>query len=327
MGRSVPTSDDHITITVIDAHHPHLVFGVPVSFLTETVDVLYIDILEDKAPPYMFEFIQAVARHIHFAHESLLLVEAKINRQVVDQHLTLAREIQSKLIPRELDQIPTTDLAFVYRPALWVGGDYLDVWQLQDGRIALAIGDVSGKGIGAAIIMSNLHAALRTTLQFCFDINRVTQQINEHLIRTTPIGKFVTLFLGLFDPSTHQLTYVNAGHPTPIIFGGTAGSEFLGQPSNPPLGISEDIIFTSHITSLLHHSGIMVFTDGITEAKSPDDQEYGSHRIKNMMGVSIFHTAQDVIQSVLGDLKDFCQPSRQYDDLTLLVLLTELLQS
>jgi len=113
--------------------------------------------------------------------------------------LSLAHDIQVQLTPKEINGNLGTDVAIFYKPAMWVGGDYCDIWTLEDESMAFAIADVSGKGLPAAMIMANLQAALRTTMRFCRDLSSVTEYINRHLVKNLTMGRFVTLFLGLFN--------------------------------------------------------------------------------------------------------------------------------
>ncbi|MHC4595218.1 MAG: PP2C family protein-serine/threonine phosphatase, partial [Planctomycetota bacterium] len=212
MARSGPSSDKHMVLTILDEVNPHIVFSAPINDFDGTLDALYLDILADKSPKEMFDFVEAIARQIGSVQKSLIFSEAKAQRQILDQQLELARDIQSRLIPRELQHGFEVDVAVCYEPAMWVGGDYYDVWSLEDGRIAFTVADVSGKGLPAAMIMSNLQAALRTTMAFCTELSTVAEHINQHLCQNLRDDMFVTLFLGLFDPSTNTLSYVNAGH-------------------------------------------------------------------------------------------------------------------
>ncbi|MHC4725740.1 MAG: FHA domain-containing protein [Planctomycetota bacterium] len=128
MARSGPSSDKHLVLTISDEVTPHIVFSAPINEFEGTLDALYLDILENKSPKEMFDFVEAIARQINSVQKSLLFSEAKAQRQILDQQLALARDIQTNLIPGELHDGFDVDVAVCYEPAMWVGGDYYDVW-------------------------------------------------------------------------------------------------------------------------------------------------------------------------------------------------------
>ena len=320
LGRSASLAKNQVVLTIVDEQSPHLVVSAPVSEISQTVDVLYVDILEGHAPSDIFEFVEAVARQIDFARRSLLLSEAKMERRILDEQLSSARTIQSKLIPTPPDCMDGIDLAICYRPAMWVGGDYCDIWITEGERIAFAVGDVSGKGLPAAMVMSNLQALLRTTMAFCSDLSVAVGYINDHLADNLPEGMFVTFFLGLLDRSTGELAYVNAGHILPLYIRGNEGVGPLGSPANLPLGILKNP-FTMAVETIGPNSGLLVVTDGVTEAVSPAGEEFGSNGLATLVGSSKFGSAEDLVHAVTAGLKNFCGPLPQHDDVTLLALL------
>lgn len=319
MARSRPTANQRLVLTIIDELRPHIVFSARVNDIPETVDALYVDIFEDKAPNEMFEFVEASARQINLARKSLLFSEVKAERRILDQQLSLARDIQSKLTPQGLEHRFEVDLALYYEPAMWVGGDYCDVWSLEDGQIVFAIGDVSGKGLPAAIIMSNLQATLRTTMTFCSKLSTVVEYVNRHLCQSLPDNVFITLFLGLFDPSEDKLAYVNAGHIQPLIMRPSECAQPLGEATNPPLGIFESQ-FEMAVETIHPNTSLLVVTDGVTEASSPDGDLFEMDRLVKLMTDSKAHSARKLIQLVTESVDDFRQTIAQQDDITVFAL-------
>jgi serine phosphatase RsbU (regulator of sigma subunit) len=322
MGKSTPSTGHYLTLTVVDENCPHIVFSAPLTDLDEIVDVLYVDIPEDRAPSDLYEFLQAITRQINFASKSLLLSEARAQRQILDQQLSLARDIQSKLTPDSLDAIRNVDIALVYEPAMWVGGDYCDIWSMEDGSVIFAIGDVSGKGLPAAMIMSNLHAALRTTMMFCTDLALVVQHVNRHLAQNLSQGRFVTFFLGKFDPVKSELTYVNAGHIPPLVFNFSSIAVPLDQRcENIPLGILEDFSFKSEVTIISPDNGLVIVTDGVTEAKSPGNEMFEFDRLTKLIMSLEDISAQSVVQAIKQKVINFCETIAQKDDVTIFALI------
>ena len=321
MARSRPQTDQPFTLTIVDEIRPHVVYSASVSEGDSAgpVDALYLDILEDRAPKDAFEFVEAVARQISFARRSLLLSEAKAERRILDEQLSLAHDIQSRLAPGEFEGGFGVDVAVCYEPAMWVGGDYYDVWQLEDGRIAFAVGDVSGKGLPAAMIMSNLQAALRTTMTFCTELSVVAEHVNRHLCQNLRDDMFVTLFLGLFDPRENTLAYVNSGHIHPLIVRPLEAVETLADGANLPLGILEGT-FEMGEKVIESGSALVVVTDGIIEAVAPDGAMYEMERLVKLLGDSQANSAQKLVRSITQSVADFRRPLAQQDDITVFAL-------
>jgi serine phosphatase RsbU (regulator of sigma subunit) len=319
MARSRPSPDRHLTLTIVDESEPHFVFSARVNDFDGAVDALYVDILENKAPEEMFEFVEAVARQINFARKSLLFAEEKAERRLLDRQLSLAHDIQSKLVPSGLEHEFGVDVAVCYEPAMWVGGDYYDVWSLEDGRIAFAVGDVSGKGLPAAMIMSNLQAALKTTMAFCSELSTVAEHVNRHLCLNLREDMFVTLFLGLFDPSKNKLAYVNAGHIQPLIMQPSERPQPLGEATNLPLGIFESP-YKMVVETIHPDTSLLVVTDGVTEAGSPDGDLFEMDRLAKLMADLEVHSAQNLVQSVTKGVADFRKTLAQQDDITVFAL-------
>ncbi|MCP4256270.1 MAG: SpoIIE family protein phosphatase [Planctomycetes bacterium] len=320
MARSGPSSDRQLVLTISDEVTPHIVFSAPINEFDGTLDALYIDILENKSPKEMFDFVEAIARQINSVQKSLVFSEAKAQRQILDQQLALAHDIQSKLSPSELDHGFDVDIAVCYEPAMWVGGDYYDVWSLADGQIAFTVADVSGKGLPAAMIMSNLQAALRTTMAFCTELSTVVGHVNQHLCQHLCDDMFVTLFLGLFNPSTNTLSYVNAGHISPLIIPPSEHPQQLGKAANLPLGIFKEV-FEMRSKTISPNTGLLVVTDGITEAGSPEGELFEMEGLEKLMTDSESHSAQELIQTVIRGVTDFRKTMPQQDDITVFALI------
>jgi sigma-B regulation protein RsbU (phosphoserine phosphatase) len=202
---------------------------------------------------------------------------------------------------------------------MWVGGDYYDVLALENGRIVFAVGDVSGKGLPAAMIMSNLQAALRTTMTFCSELSKVAEYLNQHLCQNLRDDMFVTLFLGLFDPAKNELAYVNAGHIQPVIKQPSANSVLLGEPANPPLGLFEGPFETS-VETIGPNTGLLVVTDGITEASSPEGELFEMDRLIKLVTDTQADSAEGLVQAVTEGTAQFREKLPPHDDITVFAL-------
>jgi serine phosphatase RsbU (regulator of sigma subunit) len=309
-----------MNLTVVDAAEPRAVFCAPVNAAEDVTDALYLDVPADQAATDMLDYLQAIARQAGFARKSLLLTEARAERCALDQQLALAQKIQRNLAPHLDRQYPGLEVAIGYEPAMWVGGDYCDLWPLEDGRLAFAIGDVCGKGLAAAMVMANLQAALRTTLSFCTDPSHVMEHLNRHLLQNLTEGMFVTLFLGVFDAAGGGLTYVNAGHPPPFHIRPQAAAAEFARPANPPLGMMDEP-FEAQAETIAPGSGLLVVTDGITDAMAPDRDRFGNERLCRIVESAAGRSAEELVRRVNKAVTDFRQFLPQHDDATILVLM------
>jgi len=323
MAKSIYSSDEEITTTVVDEHSPRAVMCAPLGDTTAGGDLLYLDIPIDDTtkttPEETFEFIRAVSQEIVSIRRSLILMQLKAERSILDHELSLAQKIQFRLAPTIPKGLSGIDVAVYYRPVMWVGGDYCDVWSLEDGRLAFAVGDASGNGLSAAMVMSNLHSALRTALAFCRNLSDVIRQVNLHLMESLAEGMPVSLFLGLFDPCKAALQYVNAGHLPPLVVRPQAPVMLLGQQNNSMLGIN-DIAFRSGIETIPETAQVLVFTDGITKAKSSAGEEFGVKQLMNLLKTAGGCSAERIINLVIEALTNFRQTRAQQDDNTVFAL-------
>lgn len=314
--------DSRLSLTVVDEQKPRSVYCSPIAGRPDNLEVLYLDLPMNASAADTLDFVQAVTKQVSLARKSLLLAEARTEKRALDQQLRLAHEIQSRLAPRGLEVVQGVDLAVEYRPAMWVGGDYYDTLTLPDGRVAFAVGDVSGKGLPAALLMANLQAALRSTIAFCPHLSEALSHVNRLLLQNLPEGMFVTLFLGLFDPGTRRLEYVNAGHVPPFMLSPEGSISEFGEPVNLPLGISDDP-FVAGARTLESGGGVVVVTDGITEARSPAGQEFGLEGLCNLLAATGTVPSDKIVRLIDEGATAHRQGLAQQDDVTVLALMTQ----
>jgi sigma-B regulation protein RsbU (phosphoserine phosphatase) len=195
--------------------------------------------------------------------------------------LETARRVQQHLFPRELPRPAGWDVAATCLPAQVVAGDYLDVWWLGADRLALALGDVAGKGFGPALVMAGLRALVRSRLPHGVrDLAGLTRELNDYLLGSTPDDLFVTLFLGVLDVSTGRLRYVNAGHPPPVLVASPpAGEVRRCTEGGTILGVCPGADFDVGQAELEPGSLLALFSDGITEASDRDGKSFHEGRI------------------------------------------------
>ncbi|HUS73447.1 MAG TPA: SpoIIE family protein phosphatase [Sedimentisphaerales bacterium] len=321
MVKTVYSADTDVTWTAVDAHSPRALICAPLGDVSKVGDLLYLDIpigqTPQTSPEQMFDFVRAVSRQVISTRKSLILMQAKAERSLFDHELSLAQKIQSKLAPAIPQNLSGVDLAVHYKPVMWVGGDYCDLWSLRDGRLAFAVGRVCDMGLPAAFVLSSLRILLRTTMSFCDELSEVMKHVNSHLIQDLPKETSVTLFLGVFDPAKGNLEYVNAGHPQPLIVQPQAAMGPLGEANDSMLGI-RDMIFQTKRHNIQKDERLLVFTDGVTKAKSPKGDQFGLKGLTYILKTAGDHSAAKTIDSLTKAVADFRQMLPQQDDITLL---------
>lgn len=314
-------------LTVVNDAAPRAVLAAPIGPARATgaagggeyVDVLYLDCPASCAEEGLLDFVQAAARQIGFARKAGMLAEVRAERRALDRQIELAREIQANLTPACEARYGPIEVTVHYQPALWVGGDYCDLWVLPDGRLAVAVGDVCGKGLPAALVMMSLHAAMRSTVGFCKSLCDAVSRINHHVLHHTPDGMFATLVLAVLEPSTGAMQYVNAGHLSPLLVTTDRTVQSLGRPSNPPVGILQhDFVCSEH--QLLDRTGLLIVTDGVTETASTSGEMFGEQRLSEALSLSETDSSKSFVDTIRSSLMAFADERGQQDDTTILSL-------
>jgi len=198
-----------------------------------------------------------------------------------DAELNFAREVQRALFPARLPEGGDLRFSAICIPAQGISGDFYDVIECEDGRTVFAVADVSGKGISAAILMANVQAVLRTLIKTSSSLAQVCSELNDHLYKVTEPSKFATFFVAQWLSDSHELEYVNAGHQTPVLCGSVEGLALTK--GGPPLGLFPDITYESERVSLFSSDLLVVYSDGLSEARSADDIEFGDSRLSTLV--------------------------------------------
>ncbi|MFH1680295.1 MAG: PP2C family protein-serine/threonine phosphatase [Candidatus Eisenbacteria bacterium] len=271
---------------------------------------------EDYSPEEL-ELLRSLAAQIALVAENLDLFEEKLERQKLEEQLGVARRIQEGLLPRILPATPGLRLAARIRFCLNVAGDYYDILPLQDGRTLLAIGDVAGKGIGAALLMSNLQASLRTVKDLGISLADAVRRINALIHENTPPDLFITLFVAIVDPESGEVVYVNAGHNLPLLVRSDGGVERLGI-GGIPLGVFPDAEYEEGQTVLRRGEMLLLFTDGVSEAMRPTDEEFGEERLTSLATAYASRGPQEIVERIEREVEAFTGLTSFGDDFTLL---------
>ncbi len=243
-------------------------------------------------------------------------------RRNLESELEFSAEVQRALLPQSPPDIPGLDVAAFSRPAQFIGGDYFDFVQFRNSTYGLMIADVMGHGVSSSLLMSSLQTALHTMIPDNDQATEVIQRINRYFIHNINLTTFVTLFLGQFDPARHLLTYCNAGHNPPLLYrrgpGGKGTIQWL-QPTGAAIGLVEDYKLLSKEVALTKGDVIVLYTDGLSEATNPGQEELGKERLADLVVQSADQSSHDLVSALRKGLSDFIGERALADDVTFVV--------
>ncbi len=242
----------------------------------------------------------------------------ELQNQRLEQELSLAREIQNRLLPSSSPNVPEFEIAGVSMPAREVGGDYFDYLVLEGGLIGIAVADVSGKGAAAALLMSSFRASLRSYDLAGLGPAETLSRLNRFVHSSVSPGKFITAFLGVLDPRTGDLRYSCAGHEPPIVISPDGSAEMLSA-GGLVLGLFPSAVYEEATSRLPKGSLLAVFTDGVTEAQSPEGEFYGDTRLMAALKLDHDVSPQPLLDKFVKSLKDFAGGAAQFDDITMVL--------
>jgi serine phosphatase RsbU (regulator of sigma subunit) len=250
--------------------------------------------------------------------------EEAIMRAHLESELDTARKIQERLLPREMPHLSGFEIAGTSLPSMQVGGDYFDFLDLGKGRLGIAIGDVSGKGIPAALLMANLQASLHAQALKTEKVAEVVSRINNLLVRSTESNMFATFFYGLLDRNTSTFTSTNAGHNPPILLRTDGKIERL-ETGDLVLGFLPDQKYSQQTTPLKAGDVLVLYTDGITEARDPqpkknEDKLFGEVRLIEVIEANASLSAREIQAAILQAVSTHTKNTPQGDDITLVVV-------
>jgi sigma-B regulation protein RsbU (phosphoserine phosphatase) len=267
--------------------------------------------------------LQSVTSQTALALENSRLSEAMARevakRERLNRELEIAREVQEGLFPQRAPKIRGLEYAGRCRPALGVGGDYYDFIETPGGGLGVALGDVSGKGIPAALLMAGLQASLRAQPTLApSGLAALMARLNNLIYETSPPNRYVTFFLGCYDPQTRRLDYVNAGHLAPMVMRGDRVIRI--DVGGPVIGLLPVASYEQGLIVLEPGDLIVGFTDGISEAMSTKSEEWGEERMLEAVRSLASLPPERLIEGVIAAADHFAAGAKQYDDMTLVIL-------
>lgn len=245
-----------------------------------------------------------------------LIVEQR-KRQRLEHEIDIAREVQQQLFPQTLPSLSGLELAAICRPAKVVSGDYYDFIPLGPTSVGIAIADISGKGIFAALLMASFQAALRSTTMLSGDCDAtavVVSRLNRHLFKNTSDDRYATFFYAVYDSATHRLTYTNAGHPPPFLIGGDCVRQL--DKGGTVVGLFENPAYTQTALDIAPGTLLVAFSDGILEPESASGEEFGTERVKQEILRQRDAPIWNLAKSLVDAAEKWSAASEQADDMT-----------
>ena len=324
-GKSVLTSDaqhdPRFASGTVVLQGVRSVLAVPLGVADKVFGIIYADspIAEGRFTEDHLKVLTTLASVAAIRVENTRLVDARLERERLERELALASEIQQRFQPTAPPIVNGYELQGISFPCYEIGGDYYDFIEREDGRLVIALGDVSGKGTAAALLMSSLHAAVHAQAGSHDSLVATISAVNRYLADNIPANRFVTLFYAELDPESGALSFLNAGHNPPLIVHAAGTVEQLAS-GGLPLGIKTDAEYREGRTRLQHGDVLVVYSDGVTEACSPSGEEFGATRLYEVVSRNIEASAAGIRDRIESSLTKFSQGTSAADDITLVIV-------
>ncbi len=306
-------------VPFLDRHKIEAVIGL--RFQSEKMAVVGVGDRANNEPftESDYNFISSMGNLALLSIQKTYLLEERIEKERMEEELEIAHSIQRGLLPSPLPSIPNLDLYAETISSRQVGGDFFDIIEVSENRHLLTIGDVTGKGVPAALLMANLQAILRALRPFDISMSEATGYMNDIIHDNTPSDKFITFFWAAFDSSQRIFTYVNAGHNPPIL---------LRSDNDEPISLEEGGLILGAMSTMMPYEEnqvalekgdlLILYTDGATEAMNKEEEEYGEERLLECIRKHRDKHPEALYQQILDDIYEFSD-QEQFDDLTLLI--------
>lgn len=297
------------------------VMAVPIAVENRVSGLIYVDnpFHTNRFTERDLQLLTLIAGVAAIRVENMRLLEVQNEQRRLANELAVASEIQLRLHPATPPAIEGYDMIGVSFPCYEVGGDYYDFIEKRDGRCVIALGDVSGKGTGAALLMSSVHAAVRAHTTTRLSACEVVTEINQYIYDNTPANRYVTMFYSELDPRTHQLTYINAGHNPPLLVR-TTGEVTRLDIGGFPVGITPFGEYREGWAELEAGDVLVIYSDGASESLNEAEEEFGEARMIEIVQKHRHRTAAGIRDRIDEALTKFVGNAETVDDLTLVIV-------
>jgi sigma-B regulation protein RsbU (phosphoserine phosphatase) len=324
-GKSVLTSDaqhdPRFMSSTMTIQGIRSVLAVPLGVGENVYGIVYADspIAEGRFTEDNLKVLTTLASVAAIRVENARLLEEQMERERMEHELQLASEIQQRFLPSAAPQVAGYELQGISFPCYEIGGDYYDFIEREDKRMVIALGDVSGKGTAAALLMSSLHAAIHAQATSNHSIVETITEVNRYLAENTPANRFVTLFYAELDPQTGALSFLNAGHNPPIIVHAAGTMENLAS-GGLPLGIMPEAFYREGHTQLQPGDVLVAYSDGVSEAVNPAGEEFGAQRLYEVIARNLDASAAGIRDRIEAALSKWAQGTPAADDITMVIV-------
>lgn len=324
-GKSVLTSDaqhdPRFASGTVVLQGVRSVLAVPLGVSEKVFGIIYADspIAEGRFTEDHLKVLTTLASVAAIRVENARLVEARFQQERLERELQLAMEIQQRFQPTAPPVVPGYEFQGISFPCYEIGGDYYDFIQRENGRLVIALGDVSGKGTAAALLMSSLHASIHAQTGSHDTLVATISAVNRYLAENIPSNRFVTLFYAELDPESGALSFLNAGHNPPLIVHAAGTVEQLAS-GGLPLGIKANAEYREGRTTLQRGDVLVIYSDGVTEASSPSGEEFGPTRLYETVSRNVDSSAAGIRDRIESALTKFSQGTQAADDITLVIV-------
>jgi phosphoserine phosphatase RsbU/P len=294
--------------------------AVPLQTKEQIIGLIYVD-----SPFFVREFnvddlnlLTVMANTAAIRIEHARLVEVEQAERIMSRDLEQAADIQRRFLPSAPPEVPHADLAGYNAPCRTVGGDYYDFFTYENGRVAMVLGDVSGKGMPASLMMMGLQARVQALVDEPDDLGATMSRINKITCSKFPSNRFITFFFCVLDPATGDLLYANAGHNPPFLVRSNGEVSMLTE-GGPPLGIIPTAVYVEQRVKMKPGDTVVLYSDGITEAQNPAEEEFGEDRCIELLKQNRHLSAREIVDVVNLAILDWQAGGHAADDITMVV--------
>lgn len=300
----------------------HLILGFPLMVKNDFYGVMLVEEKEElrRFRNKRVEIMNSIAQQVALSLENAHLQREQVVRERLEHEVNLARQIQQTFIPERLPELPGWELAACWLTARQVGGDFYDVFELTRNSLGLLIADVSDKGIPAALFMALTRTLVRAAVYDTSSPAEVLRRVNNLIMPDNQQSMFVTAVYAVLNTQTGLLTYTNAGHNPPIWFCSEKGSLEVIQRTGMALGVMDDISIDERSVQLKQGDSLLLYTDGLTDAFSPQGEAFGDGRLKDLLLTHQEKPAKELMKDIVAEVDKFSGHLPLADDLTMLAL-------
>ena len=313
-------SDERFTNLSNDEFPIRSILSAPLKAKGKLIGVLNVfnKLIDDGFTPEDQRMLSIIATQSAQVVENARLYDEEQSLKKIEEELKFASDIQQKLLPKENPSVKGYDISGKSSPAKEVGGDYFDFIPLEDNKIVICLGDVSGKGMPAALLMSNLQATLRGQALFTKSAGQCMSNANKLIYRSTDEQKFATLFYGILDFNKNTFDFSNAGHDPPYLI--TSKNSIRLSKGGTVLGFLDDYEYEEDSVTLNSGDVTVIYSDGITEALNENDEEFGEKRLMSIINDNLHERSSKIIAEVFKSVRSFAQDMPQSDDITIVII-------